>query len=69
MAILHYRVSPVGQSWAVSCEDVSVDAFDGRKDALDAVMNLVAAAKARGDQVILQIDPTRRHHKTCGAEH
>lgn len=62
MAILHYQVSQVDHSWLVSCEDVPIDLFDGRKNALGAAMRLVRAARTRGDQAILQIDHTRISH-------
>lgn len=55
MAILHYQVSQLDHSWLVTCEDVPVETFDTRKEAMDAAMKLVGAAKMRGDRPILQI--------------
>jgi hypothetical protein len=63
MAILHYQVSQTDHSWVVSCEDVPIDAFDGRNNAVDAAMNLVSAAKTRGDQAILHIDRVRTSYE------
>ena len=58
MAILHYQVLHIDHSWVISCEDVPIDLFDGRKNAVSAAMHLVKAARARGDQAVLDI---RRH--------
>lgn len=56
MAILHYQVSRIDRSWLVICEDVPVDAFDNRKEAVGAAMKLVSAARTRGDKPVLHID-------------
>ena len=59
MAILHYQVSQLDHSWLVTCEDVPVEAFDTRKEAVDAAVKLVGAAKMRGDRPILRIKHAR----------
>lgn len=60
MAVLHYQVSQLDHSWVVSCEDVPIDSFEGRRTAVGAAMKLVNAAKTRGDRVVLHIDEARK---------
>lgn len=67
MAILHYQVSRLDHSWLVTCEDVPVEAFDNRKEAVDAAMKLVGAAKLRGDRPLLQIGHPRGASATAAA--
>lgn len=56
MSVLHYRVSAVAsRHWLVSCEDVAIQDFETRQDALDAVAGLVDAARARGDRPVLVV--------------
>ena len=68
MAILHYQVSQTDHSWVVSCEDVPIDAFDGRKNAVDAAINLVSAARTRGDQATLHVDRVRTNHEVAAVK-
>lgn len=68
MTILHYKVSQVDHSWVVYCEDVPIEMFDGRKNAVGATMKLVSAANARGDQAILHIDRVHTSRKAAAFE-
>lgn len=59
MTSLHYQVSQCGHLWVVSCEDIPIEAFDDRKDALSAASRLVNVARHRGNHVQLQIGQVR----------
>jgi hypothetical protein len=64
MAILHYRVSQIDHSWIVSCEDVPIEEFEKRIDAVGAVTKLVNTARHQGNHALLHIDHARSRPAT-----
>ena len=49
MAFLHYGVSRLGKKWVLSCENVPVEVYPSRAQALDGAKDLINLAKSRGD--------------------